>query len=298
MNISASMVKELRDQTGIGMMECKSALVESGGDLDKAIVYLRERGMSRAQKKAGRATSEGMVVISSTPDGKKAALVEVNCETDFVSKNEDFIKFSDKVAQIALAKSGESAEQLLDETFVAGATVKEKLAELIATIGENLQVRRLTSLSEPKGVVAGYSHLGGKIGTLVAIEGVSGDSGLQLAKDLAMHVAAAAPKYLNSSEVDASELETEKQIARTKLIEEGKPEAMIEKILGGQMTKFYKEVCLVEQAYIRDPKMTVKQVVEAAAKGAKITGFSRFQLGEGVEKKTEDFAEEVAKLSK
>ncbi len=291
MTITAGMVKDLREKTGVGMMECKKALEENSGDLDKAIVWLRERGMSRAAKKEGRTAAEGLVEVMVSADGKAGVLVELNCETDFASKNEEFRKLAHEVAKLAHSNKMNNTDELL-QAKVGGQTVKEHLTGLIAKIGENMNLRRVNVLTVKDGIVAGYSHMGGKIGTLVAIEGAAGAT--ELAKDIAMHIAAASPKYLVESEVDVSELEQEKEIARKKLTEEGKPADLIEKILVGQMKKFYKEVCLTEQAFIKDPNVTVAKYVDAQKKGAKISAFSRFQLGEGIEKKKENFAEEVA----
>ncbi len=293
MAITASMVKDLREKTGVGMMECKKALEETNGDMEKALVWLREHGMARAQKKEGRTAAEGVVEVYVTPDHSAGVLVELNCETDFSSKNEEFRGLATEIAKLALSHKSSQAEELL--TLKVGAqTVKEKLTELIQKIGENMQLRRVRVLNAANGVVVGYSHMGGKIGTLVALEGAKGADVVELGKDLAMHVAAASPRYLVESEVDASELEQEREIARKRLAEEGKAPEMIEKILVGQMKKFYKEICFLEQAFIKDPNVTVLKHVDNAKKGLKVSSFSRFQLGEGVEKKKEDFAAEVA----
>ena len=294
MTITAGMVKDLREKTGVGMMECKKALEENAGDMEKAIVWLRERGMSRAAKKSDRVTAEGVCEVFVSPEANAGVIVEINCETDFVSKNEDFAKFARDVAQHALkTKTTNIAE--LEGAKIGSETVKERLTGLIQKIGENMNLRRVSVLTVGNGgSVTGYSHMGGRIGTLVAVEGISGAEGVALGKDLAMHVAAASPKYMVESEVDASELDQEKEIARKRLLEEGKAPEMIEKILVGQMKKFYKEVCFLEQAFIKDPNVSVAKHVEATKKGAKVTGFVRFQLGEGIEKKKENFAEEVA----
>lgn len=294
MTISASMVKELREKTGVGMMECKKALEENAGDMEKSILWLRERGMSRAAKKADRVAAEGLIQVELSADKKSGVLVELNCETDFVSKNEDFMKFLKETAAIALSKKIGSADELLTAKMANGADVKTNLTEMIAKIGENMTLRRVQVLSTSNGVVSGYTHMGGKIGTLVVLEGATGADVEDLGKDLAMHVAAAAPRYLVESEVNATELEQERDLARKKLQEEGKPADMIEKILVGQMKKFFKEVCLVEQPFIKDPGVSVTKHIENTKKGAKLVAFSRFQLGEGIEKKKENFAEEVA----
>lgn len=294
MSVSASMVKELREKTGVGMMECKKALVENSGDLDKSILWLRERGMSRAAKKADRVTAEGMIQVQVAADKKSGVLLELNCETDFVSQNEDFVAFIKEASNIALTKKIGSADELLTAKMKNGSDVKNNLTELIAKIGENMSVRRVQVLSTSNGVVTGYSHMGGKIGTLVVLEGATGADVEELGRDLAMHIAAAAPKYLVESDVNKVELEQERELARKKLEEEGKPAEMIEKILIGQMKKFYKEVCFVEQAFVKDPNVSVTKHVENTKKGLKIASFARFHLGEGIEKKKENFADEVA----
>lgn len=293
--ISATLVRDLREKTGVGMMECKKALEENQGDVEKAIVWLRERGMSRAARKADRVASEGIVQVLVSPDQKSGVLVEVNCETDFVSRNPDFLSFAHSVAEIALKGQVKDVEALGEAHLEkAGTKVSEQLATLISTIGENMKLRRLERVSVINGVVEGYSHMGGKIGTLVALEGGQDAKAQEVAKDLAMHVAAAAPKYLDSSKVDAAEIEQERGIARKKLLEEGKPENLIEKILEGQIKKLFKEVCLVEQAFVKDPNVTVTKYVQSAGAQLKVAGFVRFALGEGIEKKTENFADEVA----
>lgn len=298
MTISAAQVKELRDKTGVGMMECKKALSESGGDMEKAVLFLREHGMARAQKKAGRVTTEGLVEICISDDQSTGVLVEVNCETDFVSKNEDFQKYVKEVAQLALKNKTPSIEELGSIKMADSHTISENISSLIAKIGENLQLRRVAVLSAKPGLVSGYSHMGGKIGTMVAIQCSDKSKVQELAKDLAMHVAATSPRYLNSSDVDTTELEQEKVLARKKLLEEGKPENMVDKIVAGQMNKFFKEICLVEQPFVKDPKVTVKELLTKAGSDVKIVDFKRFQLGEGIEKRADDFADEVAKLSR
>jgi elongation factor Ts len=288
------MVKELREKTGVGMMECKKALEENTGDMEKAILWLRERGMSRAAKKADRVAAEGMIQVQVSADQKSGVLVELNCETDFVSKNEDFSGFVQEVANIALAKKMSNVEELLTAKMKNGSDVKGNLTELIAKIGENMNLRRVQVLSTSNGVVSGYTHMGGKIGTLVVLEGATGADVENLGKDLAMHVAAAAPRFMMESDVNAAELEQERELARKKLAEEGKPADMIEKILVGQMKKFFKEVCFIEQAFIKDPGVSVLKHVENTKKGLKVASFARFHLGEGIEKKIENFADEVA----
>jgi len=293
--ITATQVKELREKTGVGMMECKKALSENNGDMEKAIIWLRERGLSRAAKKADRVAAEGIVEVMVSPDNSSGILLELNCETDFVSRNPEFTAFARTLAEMALKENITDVDKLGTMKFPkSSATVNDQLTSLVTTIGENMKLRRVGILKVPNGVVAGYSHMGGKIGTLVGIDGAKGEAALETCRDLAMHVAAASPKYLTSAEVDNSELETEKEIARKKLREEKKPDNLIEKILEGQMKKFYKEVCLIEQAFVKDPDTTVAKVVEKVGAGAKLKGFLRFALGEGIEKKSENFADEVA----
>ncbi|MGE0173827.1 MAG: translation elongation factor Ts [Oligoflexales bacterium] len=298
MEISASQVKELREKTGVGMMECKKALQENNGDLEKAIVWLRERGMSRAAKKADRVAAEGMVEVYVNEDKNAGVVVEINCETDFVSKNNDFINFAKDVAALALKNKANSTEKLLALPLKNGQSVEQTITNLIATIGENIKIRRVSVLTSDNGTIVGYSHMGGKIGTLVKLEGSKAPAVVDLGKDLAMHVAASAPRYLKPEEVDALEIEQERQIARKKLLEEKKPENLIEKITEGQISKFYKEVCLLEQPFVKDPAIAVKKLVADSGKGASLNGFVRYQLGEGIEKKTLSFADEVNAVAK
>lgn len=293
MAVTAAMVKELRQKTGVGMMECKKALTEVGGDIEKAILYLRERGMSRAAKKADRITAEGLVQVVVSDDYTKAAALEVNCETDFVSKNEDFIKFTKDAAQLALENNCNDIEEF-KKLMMSGKTVGDTVTELIATIGENLNLRRVATLTANNGVVNGYTHMGGKIGTLIQLDGATGPEVAELAKDIAMHTAAVAPRYLKPEEVSSTEIEQEKELAKKKLLEEGKPENLIEKIMAGQINKFYKEICLQEQVFVKDQNYTIKKLVKEKGQGAELTAYRRFQLGEGIEKKQENFAEEVA----
>ncbi|RYZ60338.1 MAG: elongation factor Ts [Proteobacteria bacterium] len=294
MTITAGMVKELREKTGVGMMECKKALEENAGDLDKAVLWLRERGLSRAAKKADRVAAEGIVKVAIAADNKSGVVVEFNCETDFVSKNEDFMKFADDVAKLALAQKVSDVDALKSLKLADGETVEGRMTTLIAKLGENMKVRRLGYLSSAKGTVAGYTHMGGKIGSLILLDGAEGPEVQELGRDLAMHAAAAGPRYLKSEEVDASEIETEKELGRKALLEQGKPENMWEKILVGQVNKFYKEIVLIEQGFVKDPGQSIKQVVAEKGKGAQLTAFQLFKLGEGIEKKKENFADEVA----
>jgi elongation factor Ts len=293
MAVTAAQVKELREKTGVGMMECKKALQENDGDIEKSILWLRERGLSRAAKKADRVTAEGLVNVAVNDQQNAGVIIELNCETDFVSKNDDFQKFADDIAKLALEHQVNDVETL-KTLELNGEKVEKVLTELIAKIGENLNLRRVQSFKVDNGVVTGYIHMGGKIGSLVALEGAAGSAVEELGKDLAMHVAAAAPRYLVSENVDPAEVEQEKELARKKLQEEKKPDHLIEKILTGQINKFYKEICLVEQAFVKDPNVSVKQLVEQQGQGAKLKTFARYQLGEGIDKKKENFADEVA----
>jgi len=302
-NITASMVAELRARTGAGMMDCKKALAETNGDLDEAIDTLRKKGLSAAAKKAGRVAAEGMIVAA----GRKncGVIVEVNSETDFVAKNEGFQKFAAGVAEAALNIAPADLEGLLSLPFPGtGRTVAEEQTHQVATIGENINVRRFARFEVPSGVVASYVHGVGKIGVLVELATAKAEDErvAALARQLAMHVAAANPQYLSRQEVPAAVVEKEKEIMRVKARESGKPDNIIEKILEGQINKFYGEVCLLEQAYVIDPDQKVSKVVEALGKetGSEVnlSRFARFQLGEGIEKKADDFAAEVAALSK
>ena len=294
MNISALQVKELREKTGVGMMECKKALEENAGDLQKSILWLRERGMSRAAKKADRIAAEGLVEVLINDDANAGVVLEVNCETDFVSKNDDFKKLVKDIAAIALKKQIHDVEVLAQEKLASGKTITETIGQLIQTIGENMKLRRVQYFSTNNGCIAGYIHMGGKIGTLIVLEGQKSSEVINLGKDIAMHIAAANPRFLNSDMVKKDELLQERELERKKLVEEKKPEAMIEKILEGKMRKFYQEVCLLDQAFVKDTDTTVGNLIKKSGDNLKAVSFARFQLGEGIEKKSEDFAAEVA----
>lgn len=293
MAITAAQVKELREATGVGMMECKKALTENNGDMEQAVRWLREKGMARAANKAGRTAAEGVVEFAIAANGKEAAMLELNCETDFSGKNADFCAFAKDVAQLALEKRLSDIEALKACAW-RGTTVAEQLAQLIAKVGENMSLRRLAFLQVIDGVVSGYNHMNGRIGALVALQGASGAVVEELGKEVAMHVAAAAPKYLNREQVDSRELEQEKEIARTRLREQGKPEAIIEKAMQGNINKFFSDVCLLEQPFIKEPKLNVTQYLKEKGCNAVPQAFARFQLGEGIEVKKENFADEVA----
>ncbi len=296
MEISASLVKELRERTGMGIMECKKALSENSGSIDQAINWLRERGLARSQAKAGRITAEGAVFVVATPDQKSAVLVEVNCETDFVGKGDEFQGFVKELGNLILQKKPKTNEELSALSLSNGKKVSDRVTELVQKIGENIQIRRFKTLQAETGIISTYLHSNGRIASAVILENAS-SANAELAKDLSMHVAASAPRYLSPKEVTAEDIEFEKNLARKKLIEEKKPENLIEKILEGSMKKFFAEICLLEQPFVKDQSLTVEKLV-AQANGPVLKSFARFALGEGIEKKKEDFAEEVAKAAK
>ena len=284
--ITAALVKELRERTGAGMMDCKKALTAVEGDMDKAIDFLREKGLAAAAKKAGRIAAEGVVGSFVSADGKIGAIVEVNCETDFVANTDGFKELVKKIAAHIVATKPADVEALL-ASELDGQTVEALVTASVAKIGEKISVRRFALYEAPEGVVAAYIHGGGKIGVVVELKG----GNAELGKDVAMHVAAANPSYLERSQVPAAELEHEKEVLSEQAKNEGKPEKIIEKMVMGRINKYYKEVCLVDQEFVKDPDQTVGKLVKAA--GAEVLAFSRFQLGEGIEKKQEDFAAEV-----
>ncbi|WP_410207388.1 translation elongation factor Ts [Fusobacterium sp.] len=289
--ITASLVKELRERTGAGMMDCKKALQKTEGDMEKAIDLLREKGIAKAVKKAGRIAAEGLVFDAVSADHKKAVLIEFNSETDFVAKNEEFQNFGKKLAEIAIAKNIKTVEELTEAEYEAGKTVGQAVTDLIAKIGENMNVRRIHETVSKDGFVATYSHLGGKLGVIVEMSGEPTEENITKARDIAMHAAAMDPRYLDKSEVTTDDLEHEKEIARKQLEGEGKPAQIIEKILIGKMNKFYEENCLVDQIYVRAEN---KETVAQFAKPLAVLSFARFKVGDGIEKKEEDFAAEVA----
>ncbi len=300
--ITASLVKELREKTGAGMMDCKKALGETQGDLEKAVDWLRTKGLSAAAKKAGRIAAEGLVGVSA--NGTKGAVLEVNAETDFVGRNEQFQKFVGAAARIALDNAGDMAKIAAAPFPGSGRDVQGELTNLIATIGENMSLRRAASLSVSDGVVVAYTHNSvapdlGKIGVLVALESSGDKAKLQpLAKQLAMHVAAANPQSLTVADLDQALIERERAVLAEKAGQSGKAADIIAKMVEGGLRKFHQEVVLLEQAFVMDGKTKVSKVVDEAAKQVggpvRIAGFLRFALGEGIEKKSEDFAAEVA----
>ena len=289
--ITAGLVKELRERTGAGMMDCKKALMENDGDMDKAIDYLREKGIAKAVKKAGRIAAEGLIFDAVSADHKRAVLIEFNSETDIVAKNVEFKEFGKKLAEIAITNNVKTIEALNEAEIEAGKTVAQAVTDLIAKIGENMNIRRIHETEAKDGFVATYSHLGGKLGVIVELSGEATEANITKARDIAMHVAAMDPKYLNSSEVTTADLEHEKEIARKQLEAEGKPAQIIEKILVGKMNKFYEENCLVDQIYVRAEN---KETVAKFAAPSTVLSFARYKVGDGIEKKEENFAEEVA----
>ena len=288
--ITASQVKELREKTGAGMMDCKKVLTETDGDFEKAIELLRERGIAKAAKKSDRIAAEGLVTTYVSEDGKVGAVVEVNAETDFVAKNEEFRSFVADVAKQVALKAPATVEDLLNQPSIAeeGKTVGEVLTSKIATIGENMSIRRFERF-ETENMIESYIHGDGKIAVLVEMENATAE----LAKDVCMQIAAARPEYLDRESVPAERVEKEMEILKAQAMNEGKPAEIAEKVVMGRIGKFYGEICLVEQDFVKDPDIKVGKLVES--KGAKIVRFARFEKGEGLEKREENFAEEVAK---
>ncbi len=289
MAITAGMVKELRERTGAGMLDCKKALTETNGDIEKAIDFLREKGMAKAAKKAGRTAAQGLIFDGVSADQKTAVILEFNSETDFVAKNDEFKSFGTKLVEIVLEKGLNTIEEL-KATDLNGATVEEAITALIAKIGENMNLRRLERVTT-ENFVTTYNHLGGKLGVIVELKGEATDESVAKAKDIAMHVAAMDPKYLNSNQVTTDDLDREKEIARKQLEEEGKPAQIIEKILDGKMRKFYEENCLVNQVFV---KAENKETVAQYAGANEVLSFYRYKVGEGIEVEETDFAAEVA----
>ena len=292
--VTAALVKELREKTGAGMMDCKKVLTETDGDLEKAAELLREKGITKAAKKSGRVAAEGMVEAYISEDEKVGAIVEVNSETDFVAKNEEFRTFVMDVAKQIVKNNPESVEALLAEPamFEEGKTVNEALIGKIATIGENISIRRFARFETTDGLIEKYIHGDGKIAVLVNM--TSGTK--ELAKDVCMQIAAARPEFIDRDQVPAERVEKEKEILKIQTMNEGKPEAIAEKIVQGRIGKFFSEICLVDQDFVKDPNMKVSQLLKE--KDAEVVEFARFEKGEGIEKKEENFAEEVMKQLK
>ena len=291
--ITAEQVKSLREKTGAGMMDCKKVLTETDGDMEKAMELLRERGIAKAAKKSDRIAAEGLVYALVSEDKKVGAVVEVNAETDFVAKNQEFRDFVADVAKQIVEKNPADVEALLEQEsiVVSGKTVKEVLTDKIATIGENMSIRRFVRY-ESAGLVGSYIHGDGKIGVLVDMP--KGDD--TLAKDICMQIAAARPEYLNETEVPADVLEKEMEILKAQAMNEGKPAEIAEKMVKGRIGKFYSEICLVDQAFVKNPDIKIKDLL--AQSGAEIVRFTRMEKGEGLEKREENFAEEVMKQMK
>lgn len=298
MAVTAALVKELRERTGAGMMDCKKALVETDGDIEKAIDYLREKGIMKAQKKAGRIAAEGLVRVAFGEGNKTASIVEVNSETDFVAKNEEFIEFVEDLAKEVLAKGNMPMEQFMAEPFGEG-TVQETLTAKVAKIGENLSIRRFAKVEEDGVVYVGYTHGGGKIGVIVGIKtDAAADEIAAVGKDVAMQVASMNPKFVNEDGVDPEYLENEKKILTEQVLNEGKKPEMVERIVAGKIKKELKEVCLLDQPFVKDGDVSVQQYVANAAKeigkDMEVVSMIRYEVGEGIEKKEDDFAAEVA----
>ncbi|HPF19530.1 MAG TPA: translation elongation factor Ts [Bacillota bacterium] len=300
MAITAAMVKELREATGAGMMDCKKALTETGGDLEKAVDYLRENGLAKAAKKAGRLASEGLVRLAFSQDATQAAAIEVNSETDFVAKNEEFVSFVETLSRMVLTESAESLEAFLALPYGTEGSVQEALHNKIAKIGENMSIRRFAKFGTPGVKYAGYLHGGGKIGVIIGLRTEASADEISVAgKDVAMQAASMRPQFVDESGVDPDYLEHEKQILVAQALKEGKPAEIVEKMVVGRLKKELKETCLVEQKFVKNNDMSVREYVSAVAKDLgkeiKVVEMLRYEVGEGMEKKEENFAEEVAK---
>jgi elongation factor Ts len=288
MAISAALVKELRERTGSGMMECKKALVETDGDIEAAVALMRKRGAAKADKRAGRTAADGLVVLSASADGKRIAIAEVNCETDFVTKGDDFKAFAGDVTARALASDAADVEALSELPLHDGgsATIEEARKDLVAKIGENITVRRFSRLSTSDGLLCSYLH-GTRIGVVVEIHG--GDE--VLGKDIAMHIAASRPEFVSADDVPAEQLSREREILIAQAANSGKPQNIIEKMVEGRLRKYVGEITLTGQPFVKDPDSSVGKLLQGA--GATVKSFVRFEVGEGIEKKQENFAEEV-----
>ncbi|MBS4211854.1 MULTISPECIES: translation elongation factor Ts [Neobacillus] len=287
MAITAQMVKELREKTGAGMLDCKKALTESDGDMDKAIDYLREKGIAKAAKKADRIAAEGLTSIST--NGNDAVILEVNSETDFVAKNEGFQTLVKELAEHLLKNKPATVEEALTQTMENGATVDAHINAAIAKIGEKLSLRRFTVVSKTDNDAFGaYLHMGGRISVLTVLEGTTE---ADAAKDVSMHIAALNPKYVSRDQVSQEEVEHERQVLTQQALNEGKPENIVTKMVEGRLGKYFEDVCVLDQAFVKNPDQKVRQFVES--KGATIREFIRYEVGEGIEKREDNFAEEV-----
>jgi len=302
--ITATMVNDLRKKTGAGMMDCKKALVQAEGNEDKAIEILREKGLANAGKKSDRIAAEGLVIAQVSDDRKTGVLVEFNCETDFVAANEDFKNLGHDIAKRYIDSDASSLEDLINEKVSSGdVTIKDAIVNLIARIGENMTLRRVKKMNVSNGIINSYIHAGGKIGVLVKLECDNSDEVLvQLAKDLAMQIAAANPEYIDRNSIDEDFLKKEREIYKIQAMNEGKPEKIAEKMVEGKIQKYYKEKCLIDQVWVRDPDYSINKLISEKSSqiGAEIkcTEFARFERGEGIEKKVEDFASEVQRQIK
>lgn len=300
--ITAQMVKDLREKTGAGMMDCKKALSSANGDVEKAIEILREKGLAAAAKKSGRIAAEGLVETYITDDKKCGAVVEVNCETDFVAANSDFTTLVKNVAKQAASSKAATIEELVEEKYIGdeNITIKDAVTGLIAKLGENMAVRRFEKFAVNKGILQSYIHGGGRIAVMVELSCEKESDILpELAREVAMQVAAANPIFLDRSAVDTETLDKEREIYRVQALNEGKPEKVVEKMVEGRIQKYFKETCLVEQVWIRNSDYTIKKLLEEKSKEVGspiiITKYARFERGEGIEKREENFAEEVQK---
>lgn len=295
MAITAAMVKELRQRTGAGMMDCKKALVENEGDVEEAAIYLQKKGMARAAKKAGRTAAEGLVAHVLSEDGKSAVLIEVNCETDFVARNEAFQAFVADAAALALATGVTDIEALKAQVREDGQTVEDWTKATISTIGENVQLRRLARFDTPEGVVGAYIHAGSQIGVLVniVVSGADAEAAEEFSRNIAMHVAATNPQVSSPNELDPAEVAKQREIFIAQSIEMGKPADIAEKIVVGRLRKWQSEVSLLKQPYVKEPDLSVEKYQKQVG-GVSIKGFVRYQVGEGIEKTKSDLAAEVA----
>jgi elongation factor Ts len=299
MAITAAMVKELRERTGAGMMDCKNALQETEGDIERSIELLREKGLAKAAKKSGRIASEGLVRIAFSRDFTAAAIVEVNSETDFVAKNDEFVGFVDTLSNLVVETDPNGLDEFMEVRYESG-TVRDRLNGLIATIGENLNIRRLKTFRKPGVVYVGYIHGGGRIGVIVGLETTASNEEVLVAgKDVAMQIASMNPRFIDESQVDPEYIESEKKILIQQALNEGKPADIVEKMVAGRLKKELKESCLLEQKFVKNADITVAKYLEDAAaalnKPIRVVEMIRYEVGEGIEKKEENFAEEVAK---
>ncbi len=300
MAVTAAMVKELRERTGAGMMDCKKALMDTEGDMDKSIELLREKGLAKAAKKSGRIASEGLVNLKVTADGKKAAVVEINSETDFVAQNDEFKEFVNNITDIILKSNISTLNELMETEYFSEGTVSQALKNKIAKIGENLNIRRFEKIDQQSLTNVGYIHGGGRIGVIISFEtNASYDEIYSVGKDIAMQVAAMTPKFISEKDVDQQYIENEKKILTQQALNEGKPAEIVEKMVVGRLKKELKQVCLLEQMFVKDGEITVGQYIKSSEKEMnkeiKVSKMIRYEIGEGLDKKEENFAEEVAK---